>query len=187
MNKYQLIHINTLEVTMCEKINKHYVSGDDFHNKNLKPLDFAYHWKRNEIVQVESLNKETGIWICKKGTYCDRYKLKKVIATTNTSLQCPQVVDYVEYLAESNYGTDIDSYRGGKPYDLERDRKQGFVTGYQKHSKTHSLSDEDVLQLIQSLKDYTHESHNILGHDEREPEEFLETFKSTLPTKVYYR
>jgi hypothetical protein len=32
---------------------------------------------------------------------------------------------------------------------------------------------EDMLDLIQSLKDYTKEGHVILGHDEREPEEFL--------------
>ena len=36
----------------------------------------------------------------------------------------------------------------------------------------------DMLDLIQSLKDYTLESHVILGHDEREPEDFLQTWEA---------
>jgi len=35
---------------------------------------------------------------------------------------------------------------------------------------------QDMIDLVQSLKDYTHESHTILGHDEREASEFVETF-----------
>lgn len=38
-------------------------------------------------------------------------------------------------------------------------------------------SKSEVLNLIQSLKDYTLESRNILGHDEREPEEFFKIWK----------
>jgi hypothetical protein len=36
----------------------------------------------------------------------------------------------IEQLAESEYGTEIGSIRGGNPYDLEKDRKNGFVKGY---------------------------------------------------------
>lgn len=36
----------------------------------------------------------------------------------------------IEELAESQYGTDIDSIRGSKPYDLELDRKNGYIKGY---------------------------------------------------------
>ena len=35
---------------------------------------------------------------------------------------------------------------------------------------------EDMLDLIQSLKDYTREGHVILGHDERKPKEFLNIY-----------
>lgn len=34
----------------------------------------------------------------------------------------------------------------------------------------------EVLKLIQELKDYTRESHCVLGFDERTPEEFLNIF-----------
>jgi hypothetical protein len=35
---------------------------------------------------------------------------------------------------------------------------------------------EIMIQLVDDLKAYTHESHTILGHDEREPIEFVEIF-----------
>lgn len=38
---------------------------------------------------------------------------------------------------------------------------------------------KDLCDLVESLKDYTHESHNILGNDEREPNEFVDIFLST--------
>ena len=34
----------------------------------------------------------------------------------------------------------------------------------------------DLVELVQSLKDYTHESHSILGYDEREAREFVDIF-----------
>jgi|LakMenE01Jun11ns_1017448.scaffolds.fasta_scaffold9739074_2 hypothetical protein len=36
----------------------------------------------------------------------------------------------IERLAESQYGTEIGSIRGSNPYDLEGDRKNGFIQGY---------------------------------------------------------
>ena len=38
----------------------------------------------------------------------------------------------IEQLAESEYGTEIGSIRGSNPYDLEKDRKNGFIKGYTK-------------------------------------------------------
>ena len=35
---------------------------------------------------------------------------------------------------------------------------------------------EDLVQLVQELKDYTAESHTILGHDERDASEFVDIF-----------
>ena len=38
----------------------------------------------------------------------------------------------IQELAESEYGTEIGSIRGSNPYDLEGDRKNGFIKGYSK-------------------------------------------------------
>jgi len=174
--KYKLIHIDTLEVTLCDKIT---FKGNDYYVIKTDDLDmFTYYVDIIEnTIEFEGDSDEVDI----------NPNWRKVITTTNTSLQCPQVVDYVEELAESNYGTDIDSYRSSKPYDLEGDRKQGFVKGYQKHSETYNLSDEEVLEFAEySVK-------NILYNDEngilivRTYNELLTQFKSTLPAKIYYR
>ena len=36
--------------------------------------------------------------------------------------------------------------------------------------------EEMLCDLVEQLKDYTHQSKSILGHDEREPIEFVEIF-----------
>lgn len=60
--------------------------------------------------------------------------------------------------------------------NVEGDLTKNYVPKYT--NETHPFSEDDVLQIIQGLKNYTHESHTILGHDEREPIEFLELWKS---------
>ena len=43
----------------------------------------------------------------------------------------------------------------------------------------------DLIDLVQSLKDYTHESHSILGHDERDAQEFVDIFlKDRTPNQL---
>jgi hypothetical protein len=46
---------------------------------------------------------------------------------------------------------------------------------------------QDMINLVQSLKDYTYESHAILGHDEREASEFVETFIDVFLLKNHLR
>jgi hypothetical protein len=41
-----------------------------------------------------------------------------------------KTIEEIEQLAESEYGTEIGSIRGSNPYDLERDRKNGYIKGY---------------------------------------------------------
>lgn len=36
----------------------------------------------------------------------------------------------IQAVAENKYGTSIESIRGGNPYDIESDRKNGYVQGY---------------------------------------------------------
>lgn len=43
----------------------------------------------------------------------------------------------------------------------------------------------DLIDLVQSLKNYTHESHSIIGHDERDAKEFVDIFlKDRTPIEV---
>jgi len=51
-----------------------------------------------------------------------------------------------------------------------------FKTGYKASQQKGVYSEEDLCNLVQQLKNYTKESLSILGHDEREPEEFVDIF-----------
>ena len=50
----------------------------------------------------------------------------------------------IEQLAESEYGTEIGSIRGSNPYDLEKDRKNGYIKGY-------TQCQEDMKPLLNDL------------------------------------
>ena len=50
-----------------------------------------------------------------------------------------------------------------------------FSIGYLQ-AKEYLYTKQDLIDLVQGLKDYTKESHTILGHDDREPIEFVDIF-----------
>jgi hypothetical protein len=45
--------------------------------------------------------------------------------------------------------------------------------------KAKEMHYQEQIDLVQHLKDYTYESHNILGFDEREASEFVDIFNQT--------
>ena len=56
----------------------------------------------------------------------------------------------IEQLAESQYGTEIGSIRGSNPYDLEADRKNGFIKGYiqcQEDVVNEKLDEDDIKEM----------------------------------------
>jgi hypothetical protein len=60
----------------------------------------------------------------------------------------------LDELAESEYGTVIESVRGSKEYDIEADRKSGFKAGFQKALELlgdKKFSEEDVLKELNKL------------------------------------
>ncbi len=70
-------------IKIAEPDNFIVVEGNDFHNNNLAPKDFAYHWKLKEIVQVHFKIVESGLWVCTDGDKrvsitLDGYKLLKI-------------------------------------------------------------------------------------------------------------
>lgn len=155
MRKYKLIHIDTLESVMCEKINEHYVS-----NEQPKENDWCLN-KLNEIVKLGK-NYQQNIY-------------RKLIATTNTSLQCPQVVDYVGKLANDYLRTGCSF----NPNDTNAEKylKTGYIDAIYDHLETHSLSDEEVIRFAKYIID-----NDIVCY-----EKSLQQFKSALPIKVYYK
>lgn len=60
----------------------------------------------------------------------------------------------------------------------------GFFKGWEKHeelNKGKEYTYENMVDLVNQLMDYTREGRTILGHDEREPSEFVDIFIEGLP------
>lgn len=53
--------------------------------------------------------------------------------------------------------------------------KESYINGFNK-AKEYFYTKQDLIDLVESLKNYTKESHTILGHDDREPIEFVDIF-----------
>jgi hypothetical protein len=72
--------------------------------------------------------------------------------------------DEIEGMAESQYGTDIDSIRGGNPYDLNKDLKSGFVRGYSKAREKYEFTEEDIRKAMHFGKfGYSDEQATTIG------------------------
>ena len=81
---------------------------------------------------------------------------------------CDELVTFEETC--SNCGTQIEYFE-----DKMSNNKQSMKL----------YTETDLIDLVQSLKDYTHESHSILGHDERDAKEFVDIFlKNRTPIEV---
>ena len=56
----------------------------------------------------------------------------------------------IKQLAETEYGTEIGSIRGSNPYDLEADRKNGYIKGYTQcqNDMDKKYTEEDIRKVI---------------------------------------
>ena len=177
---YKLINKSTNEEAICTKV---VVNGFDYYINDELPDDQNGYWTYigySEPIIINKCNQPIG-WF---RNLHDKNNYKKVIATNNPNIDLPQVIDEVEELAKKSWGVLSGGLNLGKSEKLYW--VGGFQHGYNKSQETHSYSKEDMLNLIQSLKDYTHESHSILGQDEREPIEFLEIWESKQIKTLYY-
>ena len=62
----------------------------------------------------------------------------------------------IKQLAETEYGTEIGSIRGSNPYDLEADRKNGFIKGYnqcQEDMADKKYTEEDVINIVNKSRE----------------------------------
>lgn len=103
-----------------------------------------------KIVMPYQLNDNSGIKVIASTDYTFNEMMYKI------DKDCIQLMlgeTNVKELAESHFGTDIDSIRGSKEYDLEGDRKNGFIAGFNK-----------CLYLNQDKKYTLDDIHNALSY-----------------------
>lgn len=132
--KYLVKNITSGEEVLCEKVVvgdfDYYLSNDNFNYPCFVITDI------DKLVEVNKNNEE----------YYHRFNSKKIIATTNKSLDLPIVVDEVESLI-SDLGIDLDKAsfsESDKFYSIGH-----YRLGYNKAKETYYYTKEDLINFKQ--------------------------------------
>jgi hypothetical protein len=97
------------------------------------------------------------------------------------SEDCEAVKNWDSFVEQKNNELEVEKLAGdyalnrGVSKGIEQRMIDGFMAGYNKAKET-LYTKQDLIDLVQGLKDYTNESKSILGHDDREPSEFVDIF-----------
>lgn len=171
--KYRLINSVTKTETICDKVVidyfDYYISDGFPKHKEWFYIPFCDRIEQyNETANYGEFHPHKMLW-------------KVIIATNKHSIDIPKIVDEIWEKA----------WEIAKQTNIKDEQQLLYMAtawhdGYHSSKETHPFSKADVLDIIQSLKDYTHESHKVLGHDEREPEEFLQIWKEEQLETLYY-
>lgn len=162
MTKYKLINIKTKEEHLCERI-----SIDGF--------DYYVNYPENCCIQKE------GKSLMNKGCM-ERNNCEKFIATNNSNIDIPKVIDEVEELA-SEY---VDSKRNVIDSYSYLDVQESFKIGYNKAKETHPNSDEDMIEFYNWMQNYQDLSCALRINEVDTAEELLQLWKEQQPKTVYY-
>lgn len=121
--KYKLIS-KILEETICSKV---VIDGFDYYVSITPDKNYeGYYVVYDKLFHTSKIMLQSGC--------------KKVIATNNSNIDLPQVIDEVEELAK-NYTKD-----GTKHYMEKTNVEQSFIAGYNKSQETHSFSEDDMIE-----------------------------------------
>ncbi len=176
--RYKLIHKKTNQETICEKV---VVDGYDYYVSDTEILfnDFYFSVVMDKISHYLEITKELT-----QPNPEDR----KVIATSNPSIDISKIVDEVEELAKEV------SENEGK-WGLDRVRaKINFLLGYNKSQETHPFSEDDMVEFGEYLSVQQDEDGQILNPNyvnDRvlyiSAKQLLELWKSQKPKTLYYK
>ena len=164
MNKYKLINKQTGETHLCDKVE---IDGLDYYvsDEFLRIGDYGY-WEDADIIsQISDLTAVLPT-------------TKKVIATTNPSIDLPKVMDEVEKYSEE-FVSDIVNPMVKKGFKL------CFTEGYNKSQETHPFSEEDMVEFNEWQKSlvFSEDSDWLM---EKSDKELLQLWKEQKPKIVYY-
>jgi hypothetical protein len=111
-------------------------------------------WDKDELIDSYPVSED-----CEEVKNWDSFVEKK-----NAELEVERLAEISSELQEATYTP-----------QHKTTYKHGFIDGYNKAKETY-YTKQDLIDLVESLKDYTKESHTILGHDSRESSEFVDIF-----------
>lgn len=132
--KYKLINRQTGEEHLCDKVT---MDRFDYYVGNIPAVsgDFALYAGHiaKKLIDTEWTTGD-----------------KKVIATTNSNINAPQVVNEVEQLAKEyceywEFNGTLGSGSNGLAHD-------SFISGYNKSQETHPFSAEDMIEFVEWIR-----------------------------------
>lgn len=152
MKQYRLINRKTGEETLCTKV----VEGcfDYYYIDTIKNTGYCYRTDTNSIHKTGALSSHyVGI----ENTGGVDIKLcKEIICTNNPSIDIGQVIDEVdEWIIQTLKDANIQN--GEIVY---KTAKLSLKAGINKHSSTHTLSDDEVVEFLE-WKDKLHLEYEI--------------------------
>jgi hypothetical protein len=177
--KYKLISKTTGEEHICDKVT---VDGFDYYYiDELIPYNPNGGTNGNFICLAEiKSNKDYGVKLGDKQYISPFVKnvgqcggCRKLIATNNSNMDLPKVVDEVEELAEKTWGKSL----------ATKGHRIGFIEGYNKSQETHPFSEEDLISFAHF---YFKEEFNSTMQDCKSSEEIFQLWNEQQPKIIYY-
>lgn len=187
MTKYKLINKTNNEEHLCEKVT---IDNHDYYvsDEPTKSGDWWYNLHDNK----------TGRYGENQINIPQSPYVKRLIATTNKSIDAPQVIDELGWLevAIINEDEEIQSNKNYQPTSWYN----GVMLGYNKHAETHSNSDEDVIEFYkwvnQPHPDDSRQPTAVYvkgidkwwyNHNKYSSKELIQLFKDQQPKVIYYK
>jgi hypothetical protein len=177
MKQYLLKNKTTNEEVLCNKV---VVDGFDYYVIDFinKIGMYINEYGKPIVKYIKDLDKDL-IWesIDGKASACDsKFEFKTVIATNNSSIDIPKVID--------------ETFTKSFEYFVSRDKCDTesmihFSKGYNTHASTHTLSDDEVVDFV----DYCLNKHSldIIGkYSKVSSKELLQLFKEQQIKTIYY-
>lgn len=182
--KFKLINIDTNEETICEKI---VIDGFDYYVSDEIINDVRPFMGRWQI--------EKGYILNKFPTYLtDLSECRLVIATNNSNIDLPQVVDEADVLADK-WVFETNGEKWSNNNGSAGDNYGSFKAGYKKSQETHPNSDQDMIDFYKWLNKNLWEDFNDIKKGlfvnsfgvQKQEKELIQLWKDQQPRKIYYQ
>ena len=174
--KYRLIDKTTGIETFCDKVT---IDGFDYYVSDEHKTN-SVHIPKDGIIMEQIVNYNTEEYKSSVRTFGNKNH-RFVIATNNSNIDIPQVVDGVEIICINDlqefYGTDIQLTSEGEKY------LSGFKTGYNKSQQTYPFSEDDMIEFAEF---YFREEFNSTMQDCKSSKKLLQLWKEQQLKTVYY-
>jgi hypothetical protein len=101
--------------------------------------------------------------------------MKKIFALTteNGKLTCPELAGYE---LPEHQEDDVVSEAWASNPDRTGEAPLMYKVGYTEAREKFEFTREDMIDLVEAIKDYTYESGGVFGYDDREASEFVDIF-----------